>query len=140
MKGMLTMRYGFIAVCLFFAVPIFAGNADPPETVMATFHTAAGKADEVERLIWQEWAVTTRLGLVANHVHHVYRGQSEAGETLIYDTFTWRDHATPDHAPPEVKAIWHKLNDAVEQRNGHPAIDIVEIEERQPPPAAAPAP
>jgi hypothetical protein len=131
------MRYPLIAVCFFVAAPMFAENADPPETVLATFHTAVPKADEVEALIWQEWAVTTRLHLVANNVHHVYRGQSETGETLIYDMFTWKDHATPDHAPPEVKAIWRKMNAAVEQRNGHPAIDIVEIEERRPP---APAP
>jgi hypothetical protein len=129
----LTMHYRLIAGCILFTAPMFAASVDPPETVLATFHTVAGKADEVEALIWQEWAVTTRLKLVANDVHHVYRGQSETGETLIYDMFTWKDHATPDHAPPEVKAIWRKMNHAVEQRNGQPAIDIVEIEERHPP-------
>lgn len=123
------MQFWLIAAIALFlnAVP-----ADPPETVMATFYPQAGKADEVEALIWQEWDTNTRLGLVANQVHHVYRGGSEEGRTVIYDMFTWKDHATPDHAPPEIIAIWRKMNAAVEKRNGKPAIEIVEIEERKP--------
>ncbi len=105
-------------------------KVDPPETVMVAFYPQAGKADEVEALIWEEWETNRRLGLVANNVHHLYRGQSETGQTVLYDMFTWKDHATPDHAPPEVKAIWRKMNAAVEKRNGQPAIEIVEVEER----------
>ena len=105
-------------------------KVDPPETVIAAFYPQAGKADEVEALIWEEWETNQRLGLVANNVHHVYRGQSETGQTVLYDMFTWKNHATPDHAPLEVKAIWRKMNAAVEKRDGQPAIEIVEVEER----------
>jgi len=109
-------------------------GVDPPETVIAAFYPQAGKADEVEALIWEEWETVHRLGLAANDVHHLYRGESETGQTVLFDMFTWKDHATPDHAPPEVKAIWRKMNAAVEKRNGQPAIEIVEIQERAPAP------
>ena len=107
-----------------------APKVDPPETVIAAFYPQAGKADEVEALIWEEWETVRRLGLVANDVHHLYRGQSESGQTVLFDMFTWKDHATPDHAPPQVRAIWRKMNAALEKRNGEPHIEIVEVEER----------
>jgi hypothetical protein len=53
---------------------------------------------------------------------------------LMFDMFTWKDHATPEHATPAVVAIWRKMNAAVEKRNGQPAIEIVEIQERAPAP------
>jgi hypothetical protein len=133
-KEISIMRFGLFALCFVAALPLLAAPVDLPETVLVTFHPAAGKADEVEALIWQEWGVTTRLGLVINkEIHHVYRGKSETGETLIFDTFTWRDHATPDNAPQELLDVWRKMNHAVERPNNHPAIEFLEVEERHPP-------
>ncbi len=93
------MCYWLLTVFLLFgaeAVP----NVDPPETVMVAFYPQPGKGDEVEALIWEQWETNTRFGLVANNVHHVYRGQSESGQTVLYDMFTWKDHTTSEHAPP----------------------------------------
>jgi hypothetical protein len=43
------------------------------------------------------------------------------------EVFTWKSPDIPDHAPAEVRAIWQRLEDACEPRDGRPGIDFAEV-------------
>lgn len=104
---------------------------DPPETVMTTFRPLPGKAGDLQRVLWESWDVMTRLHLnAAGREHHIWRGQAEDGRVLLFQMFTWRDHATPDDAPKELLAVWKKMSALVEKGNG---IEFVEVYEVDPP-------
>jgi hypothetical protein len=38
------------------------------------------------------------------------------------------NHDAPDHVPADVKALWAKLEDLCEKRDGHRGIEFVEME------------
>jgi hypothetical protein len=102
--------------------------ADPPETVVVTYAPRPGKESEVEGLIRGHFATVTRLRLATGDPHITYRDKDAAGRTIFVDIFTWKSHAAPDGAPPEVAAIWAKMEAAVEKRDGHRGIEIREVE------------
>lgn len=102
-----------------------APNSQPePETVYSVSHVKAGKEAAFDKARTEAWAIYQRLGLVLPKPHLVARGTDEAGKTYFVEIFTWKDAAIPDHAPPEVRAIWKQLEAACEPRGGRPGIDF----------------
>jgi hypothetical protein len=105
------------------------GGAKDPETVFVTYHVRAGKEAEMERLMREDhWPLLRRLGLVHETPHVLVRGTEADGKPFLREVLTWRDHDTPDNAPPEVEAVWKHMYDFVEKRGGAPAIEIQEVD------------
>lgn len=94
------------------------------ETVHTIAHVKPGHEQEYARLDAKSWAIYTRLGLVLRHPHIVLRGADDKGRPFFVEVFTWKSSDIPDHAPPEVKAVWQQLEQACEPRDGRPGIDF----------------
>lgn len=116
------MRNVAVSIMLLFACAV--AFARGPEEVIATYHPQPGKADDLEKLMWQAWETMQRLELTGSPVHHIWRGQSETGEVVLIENFTWKDEEIPDHAPKEILAIWRQMNKVAKK------IDVVAVSER----------
>ena len=99
-----------------------------PETVMATFHVVAGKEADFQQVLVREWDTYTKEKLVFNQPHVVLRGKEPDGKTYFVDIFTWVSRSTPDHPPASVLSIWQGMGPLVEERNGHPSMEINEVQ------------
>jgi hypothetical protein len=111
--------------CSLLAVTTAAQLPGPEtETIHSVAHVKPGREAEYAKLSAETWALYTRLGLVLDHPHVVLRGADEKGRPYFVEIFTWKSPDIPDHAQPEVKAIWKQLEDACESRDGRPGIDF----------------
>ena len=99
-----------------------------PATVMATFHVVAGKEGEFQQLLVREWEAYTKEKLVFDQPHVVVRGKEADGKNYFVDIFTWVSQSTPDHPPASVVAVWQSMGPLVESRNGHPSMEITEVQ------------
>lgn len=95
------------------SLPLSA-QSDPPETVMVTYRPQAGKEKELEAILSDQRALLAKMNLTAPKTPHLLMRDGKA----YVEVFTWKSHATPDNAPPELLAIWKRLNAAVEKTNG----------------------
>src|ERR1700760_4973708 len=79
-----------------------------PETVMVTYHVAAGKEAELDRVVGEAWKVyqNEKLALPAPHV--VVKGNEGDGKPRMVEIFSWVNADAPDHAPDSVKKCWEK--------------------------------
>lgn len=100
---------------------------DVPETVHVTYHAKAGSEADLEKAIASQWAVARRLNLLNPTPHVVGRGVEDGDKTYFVEIAEWRDENIPDHAPPEMQAIWKEMNTLVESRKGRPGIDFVQV-------------
>jgi hypothetical protein len=98
-----------------------------PETVMATFHARPGFEAELEKLIEDHWVAGRRIGAMEPTPHLTVRGIEGDSRTFFVHIFTWRDDRIPDAAPPEILAIWTRMNALVESRDGHAGIEFVQV-------------
>lgn len=107
------------------------GSAQLPgpgtETIHSVAHVKPGHEAEYAKLSAEAWALYRRLGFVLERPHVVLRGSDAQGRPYFVEVFTWKSPEIPDHAPPEVKAIWQKLEQACEPRDGRPGIDFAEV-------------
>ena len=94
------------------------------ETIHSVAHVKPGHEAEYARLSAEAWALYTRMGLVLDHPHIVLQGADPKGRPYFVEIFTWKSPDIPDHAPPDVKAIWQQLEQACEPRDGRPGIDF----------------
>jgi hypothetical protein len=94
------------------------------ETVHSVAQVKPGHEAEYAELSEETWAIYTRLGLVLDHPHVVLQGTDDKGRPFFVEIFTWKRPDIPDHAPPEVRAIWKQLEQACEPRDGRPGIDF----------------
>jgi hypothetical protein len=132
---MATLRPGFIAAAVVTALTfsVFAqrapGNLPGPgtETIYSTYHVKHGMEAQFTELNAKTWALYRKLDLVLPTPHVVVRGVDAANLPYFVEIFTWRSAEIPDHAPPEVRAVWQELENACEKRNGHPGIDFAEV-------------
>ncbi len=110
-------------------IGIFAAQLPGPgtETMHSIAHVKIGHEAEYAQLSAKAWALYKRLGLVLDRPHVVLRGADEKGRPYFVEVFTWKSPDIPDHAPPEVKAIWQQLEAACEVRDGRPGIDFAEV-------------
>src|SRR5579864_1746421 len=90
------------------------------ETMYSIAHVKRGMEARYAELSAQTWAVYRKLDLVLAKPHVVVRGVDSEGLTYFVEIFTWKSADIPDHAPPEVRAIWQQLEQACEKRNGRP--------------------
>ena len=105
------------------------GTPKDPETVVVTFHVREGKQADMEKLLRQDhWTVLRRMDLVFETPHVLVRCAESGGKPCFVEVLTWKSHEIPDNAPPEVQAIWTRMNEFVEKRDGKPAIEIDEVE------------
>ena len=110
-------------------VALAAGGPKDPETVVVTFHVREGKEAEMEKLLREEhWPLLRRLSLVRESPHVLIRGKEVGDKPYFREVLTWRDHDTPDNAPPEVEAVWKRMYDFVEKRGSASAIEIEEVD------------
>src|SRR5215472_4340588 len=126
MKG--TVLRGLIATVLCMS-SLFAEERPTrdTETVLVTHRVQEGKEKEYEKLLELEWSTLRRLGMVLERPHVVLRGTDESGRTIFVEVLTWKDHDTPDNAPPEVEQIWKELEARAEKRLGHRGIEFPEF-------------
>jgi hypothetical protein len=125
-----------LVILLFPGFAIFSASRpqsqDPtlpkPETVMATFHVIAGKEADFQQVLVREWEAYTKEKLVFDQPHVVVRGKETDGKTYFVDIFTWVSQSTPDHPPASVVAVWQSMGPLVEARNGHPSMEITEVQ------------
>lgn len=111
-----------------FALGAGGGRKDP-ETVLVTFHVREGKEADMERLLREDhWPLLRRLDLVFESPHVLVRAVESGGKPCFREILTWRNHDIPDNAPPEVQAVWKRMYDFVEKRDGSPAIEIDEVD------------
>lgn len=118
-----------------------AHAAAPPETILSIDRPKAGKEAELRAALEEAHAVYERLGAVTGPVAF-YRADDEAGGVYFVEIFTWRSADIPDNAPPEIRAVWAKLQSLVENRSGRAGIEffaITPVSGESSPRAAAPS-
>jgi hypothetical protein len=125
-KIVMVLAAGFLLGASIIAKNFAAPAADDTETVLSTHRVKAGMENDYQQLLAQNWALLHKLGLVLDQPHLVLRGE-EDGKTYFVEVLTWKDHEAADHVPPEVWAIWNKMNAATEARNGHQGIEFPEV-------------
>ena len=109
--------------------PAATPNPKDPETVVVTYHVRVGKEAEMEKLMREDhWPLLRRLNLVFETPHVLVRGTESGGKPYLREVLTWRDHDIPDNAPPDVEAVWKRMYDYVEKRDGKSAIEIEEVD------------
>ena len=101
--------------------------ADTPETVIITLHAKAGASAELEKVIAKHWEAAVRLNLVVAAPHLTIRGDEGGNQVFLMEVLTWRDASVPDHAPPEIQAIWAEMNHLVEPRLSRPGLTIDQV-------------
>lgn len=105
------------------------GGPKDPETVVVTYHVRAGKEADMEKLLREDhWTVLRRMNLVFETPHVLVRGVESGGKPCFIEILTWKSHEIPDAAPPEVQAIWTRMSELVEKRDGKAAIEIDEVD------------
>lgn len=118
----------FIAFCIW-TTSVAAGPlpGKGTETIHSVAHVKRGREVDYTKLSAEAWGVYKRLGFVLDTPHIVLKGTDEKGRAFVVEVFTWKSSDIPDHAPPEVKAIWRKLEDVCEPRDGRRGIDFSEV-------------
>ena len=134
------MRRFFLFVLLAFAA-LEVQAAAPPETIVSIMRPKAGRDADLLSAIREARGIYERLDAVTGP-YTLYRAGDELGGVYFIEIFTWRSGDIPDHAPPEIKAVWDKLQSLVEKRAGRPGIEfyaVAPVTERSSLPAAGPS-
>ncbi len=100
---------------------------DIPETVHVTYHAKAGSEAALEKVILRQWQVARKMNLFNPAPHVLVRGMEAGNKTFFAEVAEWRDENIPDHAPPEIQEIWKEMRGLVEQRDGRPGIEFVQV-------------
>jgi len=120
----LSALLGALAV---FLLPLRAPVAvagDEPETVIASFRPQPGQEAALLQVLRENRATLRRLDLVDEAPYILARTTDPGGAVRFVEIFTWKSAEIPDHAPPEVRANWDRMQKLVQPRNGHPGIDF----------------
>jgi hypothetical protein len=96
--------------------------------MLVSYHVKPGKEAAFQDALARTWVIYSRDKLVFATPHLVVREKDDAGRTRFVESFTWVNHAAPDHAPPDVKVIWKELESLCEPRDGKKGIDGNEVE------------
>jgi len=120
---------GLTAICIPLSAQAPPAQLPGPgtETVHSVAHVKRGMEARYAELNAQSWAIYRKLDLVLAKPHVVLRGVDAAGLTYFVEVFTWKSPDIPDHAPPDVLAIWKQLEAVCEKRDGRPGIDFSEV-------------
>jgi hypothetical protein len=120
-----------VATALTFSVSAQRKSSNLPgpgtETIYSTYHVKRGMEAKFAELNAKTWALYRKLDLVLPAPHVVVRAMDSSNLPYFVEIFTWRSAEIPDHAPPEVRAVWRDLENACEKRGGRPGIDFTEV-------------
>jgi len=105
-----------------------AASSDEPETVLTFFRPQPGQEEALLRLIREDRATLRRLDVVDESPYVLARATDPGGAVRYVELFTWKSAEIPDHAPPEVRAIWDRMQKIVQPRNGRPGIDFEAVQ------------
>ena len=127
--GSTTFRFALLALGAYAlgAQQPASAPADGTDTVISSYRVRAGKEAEFAKVHARAWPAYRQFGLVAETPHLVLQGVDEAGRTYFVEILTWKDHAAPDHASPEIRSIWAQLEALCEPRLGHRGIEFPEV-------------
>ena len=101
---------------------------DDPETVLVTYHVKPGKENEFRETVLGVWDIYRKEHLVFAQPHVVVWDKEDGGKTRFVETFTWVNHAAPEHVSDAVKKIWDQMQSLCEERNGHGGLEGGEVE------------
>lgn len=120
---------------LAFAVLTLTGCSTPPktgdnapETMLVSYQAKAGKDAALRDALDRMWKIYRADKLVWAKPHLLVRDQDDNGNVSYVESFTWVSHNAPDHAPPNVKAIWRELESLCEPRGAKKGIDGEEVQ------------
>jgi hypothetical protein len=120
-----------VATALAFSVSAQRKSSTLPgpgtETIFSTYYVKRGMEAKFAELNAKTWALYRKLDLALPTPHVVVRSVDSSNLPYFVEIFTWRSADIPDHAPPEVRAVWQELENACEKRNGRPGIDFTAV-------------
>jgi len=103
-------------------------KADPPETVIVTYHVIAGQEAPLQETLARAWTLYQKENMVLYQPHVIVRDKESGGQTRFIEIFAWISHAKPAHAPDSVKTIWNQMQSFCEPRDGRPGLDGGEVD------------
>lgn len=98
-----------------------------PETVIVTYRPKAGDEAALLEVLSRQWAALRSVQAVEEQPHLVYRS-TEKGKPVLTEVFTWASADDADHVPPEVQALWGRMQSITEARDGRPGVEIHPVE------------
>jgi hypothetical protein len=99
-----------------------------PQAVMVRYQVRAGSEAEFEKICAEAWQTYLRLGLIRTMPHVVLRGRDETGAVYFLELVPWKDRAITENPPPEVRALWPRLDAVCEARQGHRGIEFPDLQ------------
>jgi len=86
------------------------------------------KEKEFRQLLEAHWPVFTKLGLVAETPHLVFRGTDRERGLFYVETFPWKnaEAASRAHSLPEVAAIWEPMGNCCSSME-FPSVEQIEV-------------
>lgn len=98
------------------------------ETVICTYRVRREAEDEFRELVARHWPTLHALGGVTDEPARVYRC-IEPDDFRIIEVFTWVDGGMRVAEHPDVVAIWERMEELCEERDGLPAMSFPHFEE-----------
>ncbi len=98
-------------------------SSDEPETVMVTYHPLAGNEAALLQVLREARSTLRRLDLVDESPYLLARAGGPDSVRFV-EIFTWKNGEIPDHAPPDVRAQWDRMQKLVRPSGSHPGIEI----------------
>jgi hypothetical protein len=101
-----------------------------PEIVFCHYRVKAGREQALLDLIWEHDVTLRKLGLVTDEPAIVYRGLDAKDRPFVIELFEWRSARALDAARqhPEVMALWERMDQQCEARDGHPNLEFPHVE------------
>jgi hypothetical protein len=83
---------------------------------------------EFRKLLERHWPIFTRLGLVAEGPHLVFRGQDKDGRIFYVESFPWKDADAMKraHSLPEVASVWEPMGACCADME-FPSVEQIEV-------------
>jgi len=105
-----------------------AASNEEPETVLVSYRPQPGQEAALLQVLREARAALRRLDLVDESPYVLVRAIDPGGAVRFVEIFTWKSEEIPDHAPPEVRAHWDRMQKLVQPRDGHPGIEIQPVQ------------
>ena len=101
------------------------------QAVIVRYQVRAGSEAEFEKISAEAWQIYLRLDLIRAMPHVVLRGKDDTGAPYFLELVPWKDRAVTENPPPEVRALWPRLEGVCEARAGHRAIEFPDLQVMQ---------
>jgi hypothetical protein len=98
------------------------------QAVIVRYQVRAAGGDEFEAICAEARQTYLRLDLIHDTPHVMLRGKDEEGGAYFLELVPWKDRAVTGNPPPEVRALWARLEGVCEARSGHRGIEFPDIQ------------